>query len=177
MIKSCELCKSPANVYCDSDQASLCWNCDNKVHSANFLVARHSRSLLCRVCRSPTPWFASGEKLGPSTVSVCEKCIVDGSSNNDVDDDDDDEYDGDEEGATEIEVEHEDEGDDNQVVPLSYPPPLSSSSDDESVTDRGGLLKRKRENVSDLSEVLFDSSFMILKLNPLNSVLILFIFL
>ncbi|KAK1422886.1 hypothetical protein QVD17_18175 [Tagetes erecta] len=167
MIKSCELCKSPAHVYCDSDQASLCWTCDSKVHSANFLVARHSRSLLCRVCRSPTPWTASGEKLGPSTVSVCEKCVVDGVFNDeesegrnddDVDEDevdDDDEYDGDEEGETELDVEDEDDGDDdNQVVPLSYPPPpaTSSSSDDDSVTDRGVLLKRKRENVSDLSE-------------------------
>ncbi|KAI3824726.1 hypothetical protein L1987_06197 [Smallanthus sonchifolius] len=163
-MKSCELCESPAKVYCDSDEASLCWTCDGKVHSANFLVARHSRSLLCRVCRSPTPWTASGEKLGPSAVSICEKCVVDGTSADDNDreesegandDNDDDEYDGDDDGETELDVDDEDDGDDNQVVPLSHTPPpaaSSSSSDDDSVGDRTVLVKRKRENVADLSE-------------------------
>lgn len=155
-MKSCELCKSPAKVYCDSDQARLCWTCDSKVHSANFLVARHSRSLLCRLCQSPTPWNASGEKLGPSAVSICEKCVVRGvSDENDVDD----EYEGDESGENEFHVvdddEEEEEGDKNQVVPLSNSPPpatSSSSSDDCSVGDRRSvLMKRKRENVPDLS--------------------------
>ncbi|GAB4859495.1 hypothetical protein Ancab_010962 [Ancistrocladus abbreviatus] len=76
MKKSCELCKSPARMYCKSDQASLCWDCDFKVHSANFIVARHSRSLLCQVCQSPSPWSASGAKLG-SMVSACERCVAD----------------------------------------------------------------------------------------------------
>lgn len=162
-MKSCELCKSSARIYCESDQASLCWSCDAKVHSANFLVARHSRSLLCRFCQSPTPWTASGEKLGPSTASVCEKCVVDGTSDEDEDieeshggndDDDDDEYDGDEDGENELDFEDEEDGDDNQVVPLcSTPPPAASSSSSEefSYGDRGVLVKRKRENVADLS--------------------------
>lgn len=160
-MKSCELCKSLARIYCESDQASLCWSCDSKVHSANFLVARHSRNLLCRVCQSPTPWTASGENLGPSTVSVCEKCVVDGTSDDDDDreesqggiNDDDDEYDGDEDGENELDMEDED-GDDNQVVPFSStPPPAASSSSSEEFSngDRGILLKRKRENVADLS--------------------------
>ncbi|KAL4569793.1 hypothetical protein LXL04_025436 [Taraxacum kok-saghyz] len=160
-MKSCELCKSSARIYCESDQASLCWSCDAKVHSANFLVARHSRNLLCRVCQSPTPWTASGEKLGPSTASVCEKCVVDGTSDDDDDRediqganyDDEDEYDGDEDGENELDMEDED-GDDNQVVPLSStPPPAASSSSSEEFFNgnRGVLVKRKRENVADLS--------------------------
>lgn len=160
-MKSCELCKSFARIYCVSDQASLCWSCDSKVHSANFLVARHSRSLLCRVCQSPTPWTASGEKLGPSTMSVCEKCVVDGTSEEDDDreesqgrNDDDDEYDGDEDSENEIDLEDEEDGDDNQVVPLCCtPPPAASSSSSEEFynSNRGVLVKRKRENVADLS--------------------------
>lgn len=73
MERSCELCSKAARMYCESDEARLCWDCDEKVHSANFLVAKHSRTLLCHVCQSPTPWKASGTKLGP-TVSVCEGC-------------------------------------------------------------------------------------------------------
>ncbi|XP_031405114.1 zinc finger protein CONSTANS-LIKE 2-like isoform X2 [Punica granatum] len=72
--KLCELCGRPARMYCESDEASLCWDCDETVHSANFLVAKHSRTLLCRVCQSPTPWAAAGPKLGP-TVSVCDGCF------------------------------------------------------------------------------------------------------
>ncbi|GFZ05574.1 B-box type zinc finger family protein [Actinidia rufa] len=127
-------------MYCESDQASLCWDCDAKVHSANFLVARHSRSLLCHVCQSPTPWSASGAKLGP-VVSACESC-VDGY---DDDDDDDDE-------------EEEEEDGDNQVVPWSStpPPPAESSSSSEECSsgfdygDRAVSLKRLRDNAADL---------------------------
>ena len=70
----CELCGQLARTFCESDRANLCWDCDEKVHCANFLVAKHSRSLLCRACQSPTPWTASGRKLTP-TVSVCEGCV------------------------------------------------------------------------------------------------------
>ncbi|KAF2314272.1 hypothetical protein GH714_024819 [Hevea brasiliensis] len=73
-MKGCELCGGTARMYCESDQASLCWDCDEKVHCANFLVAKHCRTLLCQVCQSPTPWKASGPKLGP-TVSICESCL------------------------------------------------------------------------------------------------------
>ncbi|PIN04316.1 hypothetical protein CDL12_23149 [Handroanthus impetiginosus] len=72
-MKRCELCKGKARMHCESDQASLCWDCDAKVHSANFLVARHLRILLCHVCQSRTPWTASGTKLGPA-FSFCEQC-------------------------------------------------------------------------------------------------------
>lgn len=74
-MNKCELCKSTARVYCESDEARLCWSCDAKVHSANFLVARHVRNLLCHSCQSPTPWNGSGEKLG-RTISICEPCVV-----------------------------------------------------------------------------------------------------
>ncbi|KAF2616950.1 hypothetical protein F2Q68_00040437 [Brassica cretica] len=53
-------------MYCESDQASLCWNCDGKVHGANFLVAKHTRCLLCTSCQSLTPWKATGLRLGPT---------------------------------------------------------------------------------------------------------------
>ncbi|KAI3776284.1 hypothetical protein L1987_46060 [Smallanthus sonchifolius] len=64
-------------------------------------------------------------------------------------------YDRDEDGETKHDVDDEDEGDDNQVVPLSHtPPPAASSSrnDDDSIGDRSVLVKLKCENVADLSE-------------------------
>ncbi|MQL97776.1 hypothetical protein Taro_030483 [Colocasia esculenta] len=75
MGKQCELCQLPARMFCESDEANLCWECDAKVHGANFLVARHSRRLLCRSCQAPTPWRASGSRLG-STVSICNRCCL-----------------------------------------------------------------------------------------------------
>ncbi|KAK4750637.1 hypothetical protein SAY87_004119 [Trapa incisa] len=72
--RGCELCGMPARMYCESDQANLCRICDERVHSANFLVAKHTRRLLCQVCQSPTPWVADGLKLG-TTVSVCDGCF------------------------------------------------------------------------------------------------------
>lgn len=148
-MKKCELCSSIARVYCESDQASLCWDCDARVHTANFLVAKHSRILLCNSCQSLTPWTGSGSKLGP-TVSVCQTCFH--RSNNDGADQDhnlDDHNDREEEDEDDEEEEEEDDQDDddgdddddgssdgdNQVVPLSSsttdqpcPPSLTSSS-------------------------------------------------
>ncbi|KAI7737290.1 hypothetical protein M8C21_000887 [Ambrosia artemisiifolia] len=47
----CDLCKAErAVVYCNSDAARLCFQCDNAVHSANTLSQRHPRSLLCDKC-------------------------------------------------------------------------------------------------------------------------------
>ena len=180
MKKYCELCKGLARTYCESDQASLCWNCDVKVHGANFLVARHSRSVLCHACQSPTPWKASGAELGV-TVSICESCVVgargedegeDESQGGNDDDFEDDEEEVDESEEEEDEVTGDDEDGDNQVVPWSAtssttmrtPPPqaASSSSSEESVSrfSNGGgevsdavtpfSLKRIRETSSDL---------------------------
>ncbi|KAK4439262.1 hypothetical protein Salat_0261100 [Sesamum alatum] len=106
-MKKCELCKKVARMYCDSDRASLCWDCDSRVHTANFLVAKHTRTLLCHACQSPTPWTGSGPKLGP-TVSVCDACVHRNDHGMDTDHDDDDS--------------------ENQVVPLSLPQTSASSS-------------------------------------------------
>ncbi|KAJ8545611.1 hypothetical protein K7X08_018194 [Anisodus acutangulus] len=145
-MKKCELCSSIATVYCESDQASLCWDCDARVHTANFLVAKHSRILLCNSCQSLTPWTGSGSKLGP-TVSVCQTCFPrnnnDGTDqDHDLDDDDDDDDD-----------DVSSDGD-NQVVPFSssttdQPRPLSlasSSSSSEESTSR--FYKRRVIGVS-----------------------------
>ncbi|KAI8558369.1 hypothetical protein RHMOL_Rhmol04G0086400 [Rhododendron molle] len=170
MRKSCELCKSAATILCDSDQAGLCWDCDAKVHSANFLVAKHSRTLLCHVCQSPTPWNASGYKLC-KTVSVCRTCVngfkpvVDSKADAveiDIEDgecdelygqDEEDEVDRDDDDEVVVEVE---EGE-NQVVPrlptTSAEAASLSSSEEESSSvmrscngDDGAVsLKRLRE--------------------------------
>lgn len=144
VMRKCELCDSSANMYCESDEATLCWNCDAQVHSANFLVSKHSRTLLCHICQSLTPWNGSGPKLCP-TVSVCENCVNGWDQNDDSnqenggdDDDDPDHFDGqqnDFEGQREDRDENhnnndedEDEDEENQVVPWSSMPPPSASS-------------------------------------------------
>ncbi|KAK4777387.1 hypothetical protein SAY87_017574 [Trapa incisa] len=169
-MRSCALCDAPARAFCGSDQAALCWDCDAKVHSANFLVARHSRTLLCHACQRPTPWTASGAKLG-HTVSVCDDCVPrvqpdagageEGSGGNDDDDaagDDDameDEDDGEGGGGGGSEGGSDGGGGDgdNQVVPWSpaTPPPYASSSSSVEPATRpwspiGG--KRKPENLN-----------------------------
>ncbi|CAL9046071.1 unnamed protein product, partial [Musa banksii] len=165
-VRQCELCDRAARIHCESDQASLCWECDAKVHGANFLVARHSRCLLCRSCQSPTQWRAEGARLG-LTVSVCERCAAtasargrkegggggeeeeveqgEGGGREEDEEDEEEEEDDDDEG------EEEDEGD-NQVVPWSLtPPPVTSSSSSEGEEEsgrmgNGGGLKRMRED-------------------------------
>ncbi|XP_016515892.2 uncharacterized protein LOC107832542 [Nicotiana tabacum] len=133
-MTNCELCNGFARIYCESDQANLCWDCDAKVHSANFLVARHSRSLLCHVCQSPTAWSAAGAKVG-RTISVCERCVNVERNGEEGED------------AEEIDLE------DIQVVPWSStptPPPASSSSSDESLNShKYSSLKRRREDNDD----------------------------
>ncbi|PIN12538.1 hypothetical protein CDL12_14854 [Handroanthus impetiginosus] len=137
-MKKCELCKKVARMFCDSDQASLCWDCDSRVHMANFLVAKHVRTLLCHSCQSPTPWTGSGPKLSP-TVSVCEACVngrnrnINGEhdpSNGDTEDNDSEDDEDDENG----DCSHEDDDDgENQVVPLSLPPSFPSTSNNTTV--------------------------------------------
>ncbi|KAJ4726204.1 Zinc finger, B-box [Melia azedarach] len=171
-MRKCELCECAARMYCESDQASLCWDCDEKVHRANFLVAKHSRSLLCHVCQSLTPWKASGPKLGP-TVSVCDACVAaapcgvndhkivqqenqseESSGDEDnhpaVDETEDEEDDYDDEDDDE-DLDDNEEEDENQVVPWSGdsqssppPPPLSSVSCS-SISEEDVSLKRIRD--------------------------------
>nr|XP_023881241.1 zinc finger protein CONSTANS-LIKE 4-like [Quercus suber]POE74436.1 b-box domain protein 31 [Quercus suber] len=171
-MKKCELCDSPAKMFCESDQASLCWDCDAQVHGANFLVAKHSRRLLCHVCQSLTPWSGSGPKLLP-TVSVCDRCVnscnqnegrneendgdddddLDRDDNTEDDDDDDDGDDNDDDGGDGDEdqgnIDEDDE--ENQVVPWSSTPPpqaSSSSTSEEGLSDsrKAFSWKRTREN-------------------------------
>ncbi|XP_031101764.1 zinc finger protein CONSTANS-LIKE 4-like [Ipomoea triloba] len=162
-MKICELCKGVARMYCESDQANLCWSCDSKVHSANFLVERHSRRLLCHVCQSPTAWSASGSRLG-SMVSTCERCFGSGARSGHEaevsrqENRAEDEFEDEDEDEDDDEVEEEDDDDeidseDIQVVPWSStppPPPASSSSDDSLLTEREVSGKRLRENDTDL---------------------------
>ncbi|KAJ6753674.1 hypothetical protein OIU79_026499 [Salix purpurea] len=163
-MEGCELCGSSARMFCESDQASLCWDCDEKVHSANFLVAKHCRTLLCQVCRSPTPWKSSGSKLCP-TVSVCESCFtIHNNKNNHLQAQNAmaSDQESREAGNDLEESEDEEEDGDNQVVPWSGPtassssslaPPVSSSSssDEEiSCAGRNGFLKRMRHSNVDL---------------------------
>ncbi|XP_024379997.1 uncharacterized protein [Physcomitrium patens] len=69
----CELCDGVADLYCAADEAHICWTCDAKVHSANFLVARHTRLVLCEICGIQTPWKASGGNPTPLT-GLCAEC-------------------------------------------------------------------------------------------------------
>lgn len=182
-MKSCELCVSSAKIYCESDQASLCWDCDAKVHCANFLVTKHSRTLLCHLCQSFTPWTATGPKLSP-TVSVCQNCVNNsncreerGNENDqsrDGDDHDDDDFDkeddsGDDEDDENGDGSDDDDDEENQVVPWSStaPPPASSSSNSDqecstrmSCSDESASqsriafsLKRIRETTEHISQV------------------------
>ena len=179
-MKECELCSFPARMFCESDQARLCWDCDEKVHGANFLVARHSRSLLCHACQSPTPWKASGSRLA-HTVSVCQACVLrcdkeqhrisgedreskggntDDEDGDDDDDDDDDVDVDDEDGGDESDEdddveEAEEEDGENQVVPWSSaasppPPPVTSSSSSEDGEASSRFIARGSGGVSAL---------------------------
>lgn len=173
-MKNCELCSGAARLVCESDEASLCFDCDAKVHGANFLVARHQRLLLCRHCQSPTPWRADGPRLGP-TVTLCRRCLLHKNQRHHDDDDEgesrrnqeeEEDQDQDQDDDDDDEEEEEEEGEE-QVVPWATdeeekntPPPVasSSSSEEESASaaaattarERNGLLKRTRENTVDL---------------------------
>ncbi|KAL4390214.1 hypothetical protein AHAS_Ahas03G0122700 [Arachis hypogaea] len=154
MMKKCELCKVRARTFCESDQASLCWTCDANVHGANFLVARHSRTLLCRDCYSLTPWKATGAAL-LNAVSLCHSC-----SKGEQEKPKEEESEGENNDATEIDDDDDDGFEDvdgeNQVVPWCSsttppPPPSSSAGSEESEFGAGDgfdlatSLKRRRD--------------------------------
>ncbi|ANM64631.1 unnamed protein product [Arabidopsis thaliana] len=71
MEPKCDHCAtSQALIYCKSDLAKLCLNCDVHVHSANPLSHRHIRSLICEKCFSqPAAIRCLDEK-----VSYCQGC-------------------------------------------------------------------------------------------------------
>lgn len=70
----CELCGSAAVVYCPSDEANLCASCDVRVHSANFIVCRHFRNVLCASCTRPTIWHAYGSRPDLGQY-FCQDCM------------------------------------------------------------------------------------------------------
>ncbi|VVA98811.1 unnamed protein product [Arabis nemorensis] len=71
MEPKCDHCATAqAVIYCKSDLAKLCLNCDIHVHSANPLSRRHTRSLICEKCFSqPGVIRCLDEK-----VSHCQGC-------------------------------------------------------------------------------------------------------
>ncbi|XP_050382906.1 B-box zinc finger protein 32-like [Argentina anserina] len=69
----CELCDQRAALYCPSDSAFLCICCDSRVHSANFLVARHFRQPLCSNCKALAGDPICGESV-PSGNWLCSSC-------------------------------------------------------------------------------------------------------
>lgn len=73
--KACELCNQIASFYCPSDSAFLCRNCDDAVHGANFLVARHIRHILCSKCDGFTGNRISGTTLHHRLRSTCRSCL------------------------------------------------------------------------------------------------------
>ncbi|XP_010544168.1 PREDICTED: B-box zinc finger protein 32 [Tarenaya hassleriana] len=66
-VKLCELCDSEAELHCAADSAFLCRSCDGKIHSSNFLVARHLRRFLCPNCKSLTGNLVSGAEISPQS--------------------------------------------------------------------------------------------------------------
>ncbi|CAK9146086.1 unnamed protein product [Ilex paraguariensis] len=72
----CELCSGEAALYCSSDSAFLCWNCDTKVHEHNFLVARHFRRTICSVCKNFAGDRISGVGIRPYRA-ICQSCLPD----------------------------------------------------------------------------------------------------
>ncbi|KAF8053870.1 hypothetical protein N665_1367s0007 [Sinapis alba] len=141
--KKCELCDRLARMFCESDQASLCWDCDIKIHGANFL----------------------GIRFGP-TGSICEFCLagtnnsVTGSSNQNLkkeinsNDNDDDCEEGEEEAK-------------NQVVPWDAASVMSSSSSvssgEESFSGDGGDFDLDCSDGCDTSSTSSSSSTLVLK--------------
>lgn len=72
--KECELCNQQASFYCPSDSAFLCRSCDDVVHGANFLVARHLRHMLCSKCDGLTEIHITGTTLHRHLSSTCRSC-------------------------------------------------------------------------------------------------------
>ncbi|KAL5972802.1 hypothetical protein ACLOJK_039608 [Asimina triloba] len=71
MEPACDFCGAKrAFVYCQSDTARLCPECDGYIHAANALSRRHLRSLICDRCSSqPAVVRCLEEKL-----SLCPTC-------------------------------------------------------------------------------------------------------
>ncbi|KAL2496868.1 Zinc finger protein CONSTANS-LIKE 12 [Forsythia ovata] len=67
----CEFCgMATAVVYCKTDSARLCLQCDGGVHSENSLSQRHPRSLICDKCNSQ----AAVVRCIDCKLSLCPAC-------------------------------------------------------------------------------------------------------
>ncbi|KAK4269578.1 hypothetical protein QN277_022717 [Acacia crassicarpa] len=84
--RSCELCGEEAYLYCGADSAFLCCKCDEKVHDANFLVARHIREVLCCNCGCLAGRQVSGT-VAPFETIACQSCSLENHSDKNEDDD------------------------------------------------------------------------------------------
>ncbi|KAL4333311.1 hypothetical protein GQ457_07G028650 [Hibiscus cannabinus] len=114
-MQRCELCNNRGRIYCESDVAILCWECDSRVHGANFLVARHLRTLLCHRCQSLTSRYGWGPMLASTPFALfCGNCIKRSACAEEINSTDDDDHGGDEE---------------NQVVSWPRMDPVSSYSE------------------------------------------------
>ncbi|KAK8642165.1 hypothetical protein V6N13_011522 [Hibiscus sabdariffa] len=119
-MKRCELYNNLGRIYCESDVAILCWDCDSIVHGANFLVARHLRTLLCHRCQSPTSRYGSGPMLASTLFAlVCSNCIKRSACAEEINNTDDDDDGGDSSSDDE----------ENQVVSWPRMQPFSSYSE------------------------------------------------
>uniref|UniRef100_A0A7N0RIV1 B box-type domain-containing protein n=2 Tax=Kalanchoe fedtschenkoi TaxID=63787 RepID=A0A7N0RIV1_KALFE len=67
----CDFCCNRSSVvYCRSDDACLCLDCDTSVHAANSLSRRHSRTLVCQRCHAQPAALQCIEER----VSLCQSC-------------------------------------------------------------------------------------------------------
>uniref|UniRef100_A0A7N0TY17 B box-type domain-containing protein n=1 Tax=Kalanchoe fedtschenkoi TaxID=63787 RepID=A0A7N0TY17_KALFE len=67
----CDFCGNQRSVvYCRSDDACLCLDCDTSVHTANSLSRRHWRTLVCQRCNSQPAVLQCIEER----VSLCQSC-------------------------------------------------------------------------------------------------------
>lgn len=57
-------------VYCKSDAARLCLQCDGRIHSANTLSCSHLRSLVCDKCGSQAAVF----RCLADEMTLCQLC-------------------------------------------------------------------------------------------------------
>ncbi|KAI3929168.1 hypothetical protein MKX01_006404 [Papaver californicum] len=89
IARLCELCSGEAKLFCESDSAYLCLNCDSNVHEANFLVARHIRRTICSKCKEYDGNVISGIQFypifKPYTCSSCSSSTSLLDSHEDID--------------------------------------------------------------------------------------------
>ncbi|SIO73810.1 zinc finger protein, putative [Babesia microti strain RI] len=88
----CEICRDlPATIYCSSDKAKMCKECDESFHAANKFVARHIRVPLNQIPRDSIggchvhPREEAKHYCLFCTTAICDSCLVDHRHNNKLD--------------------------------------------------------------------------------------------